>query len=66
LAIPRPTGQLFNPTLATGLKGAFGVVGALLPDPSTESLAVDRVGLRDAGVTVAFDKLFQQPEPELP
>ena len=41
--------------MAVGVKGAFGVAWALRRDPLTELVAIDRVGLRDAGVTVAFD-----------
>jgi hypothetical protein len=40
--------------LAIDLKGASGVVVALRLDPGTERVAIDHVGLRDAGVTVAF------------
>ena len=40
--------------------------GALVIDPLTELVAIDHVGRRDAGVTVAFDEPFQHPEPELP
>ena len=39
---------------------------ALRIDPRAEPVAIDRVGHRDAGVTVAFDKPFQHPERELP
>ena len=53
--VPCPAGQVFESTLATGLKGAFGVFAALHTDPLTELVAIARVGLRDAGVTVAFD-----------
>ena len=52
--------------MAVGGKDAFVVFAALLDDPLTEPVAIDRVGPGDAGVTLALDKLFQQPEPELP
>ena len=41
-------------------------VGALLYDPATESVAIDRVRPGHTGVAVAPDKLVQYPEPELP
>ena len=51
---------------AVGVKGAFGVEGALLIDPLTKPVAIDRVGPRDAGVTVAFDVVLESAETLLP
>jgi hypothetical protein len=64
--VPGPAGQVLESTLPIGLKGAFGPVLALLLDPRTEPVAVDRVGLRDPSVTVAFDVVQQLAEPLLP
>ncbi len=43
LGIPCPAGQVLESALAIGLKGAFGVAGALHGDPTTERVAIDRV-----------------------
>ncbi len=64
--VPRLAGQFLEPAFAVGVKCAVGVEVALLVDPETEPVTIDRVQVRDARVGVAFDELFQQPEPELP
>ena len=52
--------------LAVSVKGAFGVDVRCVIDPLTEPVAIDRVGLRDAGVTVAFDVVQESAETLLP
>ncbi len=64
--VPRPAGQLLKSAFASGLKGAFGVVHALIPDPITELEAIDLVGPRDAGVTVVCDVAQELAEALLP
>jgi hypothetical protein len=54
-----PAGQVLESVCAIGVKGAFVALAALRLDPRTELVAIT---LWDAGVTVAFDKLFQYPE----
>ena len=66
VGVPCPAGQVFESALAIGVKGAFGVVVALPYDPLPELVAIDRVGLRDAGVTVAFDVIQESAETLLP
>jgi hypothetical protein len=57
--IPSPARQLLEPTFAVGIKPASVVEAALAGDPLTEVVAVELAGCGDAGVSVAFDKLFQ-------
>jgi hypothetical protein len=64
--LPCPPGQLLEPVLAIGVKDAFGVDDPLVADPITEVVAIDGVGVRDAGVTVAFDVTQQLAEAFLP
>ena len=52
---PRPAGQVLESALTVCLKGAFLVALTLTTDPPTERVAVDGIGLRDAGVGVALD-----------
>ena len=52
--------------MAVGVKAACKVRVALPTDPCTELVAVHRVGLRDAGVTVAFHVVQQSAETFLP
>ena len=59
-------GSSWSRLFAVGVKGAFGVVVALHGDPLTERVAIDRVGRRDAGVTVAFDVVAESAETLLP
>src|SRR6516225_9326602 len=61
-----PAGQVLKTELALGLKGPFGEVIPLRISPRTERVAVDRVGLRDAGMTVALDVLQEPSETLLP
>ena len=63
--VPRPAGQILEPASAVGVKGASAFV-ALHIDPRTEPVAIDRVGDRDAGVTVAFDIVLESAETLLP
>ena len=64
--VPCPAGQFLESALAVGVKGASGVVDALVCDPPTEPVAIDLVGRRDPGVTVAFDVVQESAEPLLP
>ena len=64
--VPHPAGQFPKALCTVGPKAAMVVVEALRVDPATEPVAVDDVRVSGAGVTVKFDKPFQQPEPELP
>ena len=64
--LPCPAGQVRESALAIGVKGAFGVHAPLCKDPMTETVAIDGVGLRDAGVTVAFDVVLESAETLLP
>ena len=64
--IPGPAGQVRESALAIGVKGAFGAVDALPTDPPTERVAIERVALWDAGVTVASDVVQQPAETLLP
>jgi hypothetical protein len=41
--------------LAIGIKCSFVLLLALRCDPRTELVAIDGVGLRDAGITMVFD-----------
>ena len=52
--------------MAVGVERAVGVVGALLIDPTTQLVAIDRVGQRDTGVPVTFDVAPELPEALLP
>ena len=64
--LPCPARQVFESAFAVGVEHAFGVVDALQADPPTESVAIDSVGIRDAGITVAFDVVQELAEPLLP
>jgi hypothetical protein len=66
MGFPCPAGQVFESMFAVGVKFASVMEAALGGDPVAKLVVIGCVGLRDAGITVAFDKLFQQPEPELP
>ncbi len=66
LGIPCPAGQVFEPVFVVGVQGAFDVTPALHIDPCAEFVAIDCVGLRDAGVTVVFDVVQKPPETLLP
>jgi hypothetical protein len=66
LAVPCPSGQVVESALAISLKGAFGAEVALRIDLMTELVAIDRVGHRDAGVTVGFDVARKSTEGLLP
>ena len=64
--VPCPTGQFLESVFAVGVKGAFGVAMTLHGDPLTELVAIDRVRMRDAGVTVVFDVTHELAEALLP
>ena len=64
--VPRPAGQLVEPPLAIGAQDAFGVLGALLDDPSTEPVATNRIGRGNVGVAVDFDVVQQSAKTVLP
>ena len=51
---------------AIRFKGGLPVLGALLSDPRTEPVAIDRVQVRHSGVTVTFDVAQKLAEPLLP
>ena len=57
-----PAGRVLKSMLAVGVKGAFGILGALLGDPRAEPIAFDLVGHRDSGMMVVFDILQQSGE----
>jgi len=42
---------------AVDVKSSFPMGGTLCADPRPKPVAIDRVGLRDSGVTMAFDVL---------
>jgi hypothetical protein len=53
-----------EPVAALGTKGVSST--ALIADPCSELVAVDRVGVRDAGITMAFDVVQKSGEAFLP
>ena len=64
--VPGPAGQFLESLLTVGVEGAVGVIPALYVDPLTEPVAIDRVGVQDAGVTVALDIVHESAETLLP
>jgi hypothetical protein len=64
--LPCPAGQFLEPTFAIGAKSALVVPLTLTTDPPTEPVAIDGIGLRDAGVAVAFDVVEELTELLLP
>ncbi len=63
---PCPVREILESLLAISLKSACGIDTALSFDPQTELVAIDRVALRDAGVTVEFDVVQEPAEAFLP
>ena len=64
--MPCPAAHLLESALAVGVKNAFVVLDPLIVDPMTELVAIERVGRRDASVTVAFDICLELVETLLP
>ena len=61
-----PSRQVLKAALAVRLKGAFGVVPALVIDPLAEPVAIDGVARWDASITVGFDVAQELEETLLP
>jgi hypothetical protein len=66
LGVPCPAGQFLESALAIGFKDAFTVVCALHDDPLTELVAIDRVRVRDSGMSLLFDVVLESAEPRFP
>ena len=64
--IPYPAVQLLESVFAIGVKGAFGVVDALISSPPAERVAIDIVGIRYAGMPVGLDIVQQSAVALLP
>ena len=64
--VPSPAGQVLEPAFAVRVKLPLSVKRALCTDPRTERVAVDRVGLRDAGVTMVFGVVEELAKTLLP
>ncbi len=50
-AVPCPAIQSLESVLAIGVEDPSGIEVELIADPRTELVAIDRIGLRDAGIT---------------
>ena len=63
---PDPTAQFLQAAFAVSFKGSFCIPAALCIHPQAQRIAVDYIGLRDAGITVVIDIGSEPPEPFLP